>query len=432
MASPDCQRTLAGSATLEGVGLHGGKPVRMTLEPGPPDAGVVFVRDDLPGTPTIPADRRFVVPGSRETLLRRDGHEVHTVEHLLAAAAGLGVDNLVVRLDAPEPPAMDGSAAAFVAAIQEAGVIDQDPPRRRYQVLFPVTYHSGRGSVTALPCEDFRITLTLEYPGTAIGTQSRTVVVDPDTFRTEIMDARTFCLRQEVEQLRSAGLALGGSLENAVVVDGDQIMNPQGLRHPDEFVRHKILDMIGDLSLAGARIHGHFLAYRSGHLQNTRLIERLFKDGALAATKAATPSVPLDIRAIQKILPHRYPFLLVDRITELEVGKRALGVKAVTIDEPFFQGHFPGRPIMPGVLIMEALAQVAGVTMLCQPSFQGKTPFFTGLDGVVFRQPIVPGDLVELEIEVEKVKLSMGRAKGTARVGGQVAATGTLKFTLID
>ena len=429
--SMEAQRTLARELTLTGIGLHSGQPVKLTLRPAPAGTGRIFRRVDLEGAPEIPADRRHVIPASRGTRVRAGKAEVQTVEHLLSALSGLGVDNVYADLDASEPPALDGSTRGFARSIQDAGLEVQGEPRARYQVLFPVSYQEGGAAITAVPADEFRISSTIEYPDTAIGYQSKSIAITPETYLQDLTEARTFCLRQEVDGMRQAGLALGGSLENAVVVDGEQVLNDGDLRYPDEFVRHKILDLIGDLAIAGAPIRGHFIAHKTGHVHNVKLLLKLFEEGALGVV-GPQPAVPMDIRAIRRILPHRYPMLLVDRIGELEVGIRAVGYKSVTINEHFFQGHFPGRPVMPGVLIMEALAQVAGVVMLAKPEFQGKTPFFTGLDNVSFRRPIHPGDTIRLEVEIDKVKLNMGRAQGRALVDGQVAARGTLKFTLIQ
>lgn len=431
MATPTKQHTLAAPVTFAGVGLHSGEPVEMTVEPAGVGAGISFQRVDLAGEPVVPADRFHVIPTARGTRIKAGEAEVQTIEHVLSALRGLGVDNALLKLDAGEPPALDGSGRAFAAPILEAGLAEQDQPRATYQVLFPVSYQEGGAAITALPDPEFRISFTIEYPDTAIGYQSKSLAVTSETYTQDLMRARTFCLRQEVDAMREAGLALGGSLENAVVVDGQEVLNDRGLHYPDEFVRHKMLDLIGDLAIAGAPLRGHFIAHKTGHVHNVRLLLKLFEEGALGVF-GPQPSVPMDIRAIRRILPHRFPMLLVDRIIEMDVGKRAVGVKAVTYNEPFFQGHFPGRPVMPGVLIMEALAQVAGVTMLSRPEFMGKTPLFTGLDDVIFRRPIHPGDSIRLEIEIERIRLSMGRARGTALVDGQVAASGLLKFTLID
>lgn len=424
------QHTLGRPVQLSGIGLHSGEEVHLELLPAPAHSGVVFQRSDLEESPEIPVDHHHAIPSARGTRLRAGKAEVQTVEHVLSALAGLGVDNARVVLDAGEPPALDGSGQGFVDAVLEAGIEEQDAERGYYQVLFPVSYHEAGAAITVVPDREFRVTSTIQYPDTLIGTQSRSLVIDPESYQEEIMRCRTFCLKQEVDAMKAAGLGLGGSLENAVVVDGQELLN-EDLRYPDEFVRHKILDLVGDMSIAGGPIRGHFIAHKSGHVHNVKLLQKLFEEGALGVI-GPRPAAPLDLRAIRRILPHRYPMLLVDRIDELEVGVRGVGTKAVTYNEPFFQGHFPGRPVMPGVLIMEALAQVAGVVMLSRPEFQGKTPLFTGLDKVSFRRPISPGDTIRLEVEIEKIKLSMGRARGQALVNGQVAASGQLKFTLID
>ena len=431
MQTVQMQTTLARETSMEGVGLHTGHSSKLKFIPAPPEHGIVFKRIDLPGAPLFPVNWQNVTDGGiRGTNLEVKGHTIYTVEHLLSACSGVGIDNLLIELDAPEPPAGDGSAQDFVRKFQEAGLVSQDVPRRFYRLRKAVEFSDDVGAVTAVPAEFTRVSYTLQYNNPVIGCQFKDLVLSPEVYCQEVASARTFCLLEEVELLRSRNLALGGSLENAVVVDKDRILN-DGLRFPDEFVRHKLLDLVGDLYVAGKRILGHFIGHRSGHRHNVKLIKKLFQVKALDLETPSETGPVFDVQRIWELIPHRFPFLLVDRILEMEVGTRAVGVKNVTINEPFFQGHFPDRPIMPGVLVLEALAQVAGLCILSMPAHQGRIPYFTGLDSVHFRKPIVPGDQIRLEIDVEKIRGNMGRIRGRAVVDGHMAAEGVLKFTVL-
>ncbi len=430
METAERQTTLAKETGYQGVGLHTGQMATIKFLPAPEDHGIAFRRVDLPGAPLFPVTWKTVTDGIRGTNVQIDGHTIYTIEHILAACSGLSVDNLLMELDAAEPPVADGSSLEFVRLFKEAGLKQQDALRSVYRLRKSVAFSDDRASVTAVPADTMRVSYTLQYSNPVIGCQFKEVKVEPEEFCREIMGARTFCLKEEVDQLRQRNLALGGSLENAVVVDDDKILNDE-LRYPDEFVRHKLLDLIGDLYVAGKHILGHFIAHRSGHKHNVRLVKKLFDTQAIDLETATDPAAQFDIRRIWELLPHRFPFLLVDRILELDVGVRAVGMKNVSINEPYFQGHFPHRPIMPGVLVMEALAQVAGVCIMSIPEHRGKTPFFTGLDSVHFRKPITPGDQIRLEIEVDRLRGKMGRVRGKALVDGRMAAEGVLKFTVI-
>jgi UDP-3-O-[3-hydroxymyristoyl] N-acetylglucosamine deacetylase/3-hydroxyacyl-[acyl-carrier-protein] dehydratase len=423
------QSTIEREVALAGVGLHTGKPVTLTFVPAEPRTGVRFVRADLPGAPVLPVAPANLTGGVRGTNLTLRDVTVHTIEHVMAACLTAGIDNVIVRLDGPEPPAADGSAQAFVEKLREAGVVSQDAQRRASRVTRPFTVGDDRGHLACFPHPTFKVSYTLSYPGTVIGTQFHELEVTPETLAAGIAPARTFCLLQEVEALKAANLALGGSLENALVVDGQKLMNEGPLRFEDEFVRHKILDLVGDLATLGGAIQGHFVAIRTGHRHNIELVKTALDKQALVQIEE--PKMQLDIEEIRKILPHRYPFLLIDRILECEPGVRAVGLKNVTSNEQFFNGHFPERSVMPGVLILEAMAQVAGVCILSLPEHRGKTPYFTGMDGVHFRKPIVPGDQVRIEIEVAKVRGAMGKIACKALVDSRVAAEGILKFTVM-
>jgi UDP-3-O-[3-hydroxymyristoyl] N-acetylglucosamine deacetylase/3-hydroxyacyl-[acyl-carrier-protein] dehydratase len=422
------QASIAREASLTGVGLHTGSTVSLTFRPAEAGTGLVFVRTDLPGRPRLPVSPAGLTGGVRGTNLTVGAETIWTIEHVMAACYAAGVDNLEILLDAPEPPAADGSAAAFVELLSSAGVVTQSRERRINRVVRPVTFGDERGRIACFPSPEFRVSYTLQYANPLIGCQYVELALTPQTVAREVAPARTFCLMEEVEALRQANLALGGSLDNAIVVDGSRVLN-ESLRWPDEFVRHKVLDLVGDLATLGGTLQGHFVALKSGHRHNIALIKLLLEKQALLQIEEAR--VSYDIEDIRRVLPHRYPFLLIDRITEMEPGVRAVGLKNVTSNEQFFNGHFPGRSVMPGVLILEAMAQVAGVCILSLPEHRGKTPYFTGMDAVHFRRPVVPGDQVVIEVTVAKVRGSMGKVNGRALVESKVAAEGILKFTVI-
>ena len=451
------QWTIKSDVSVGGVGLHSGKPGTAVLKPAAAGSGIRFVRSDLAGAPSVPASIEQVVGVERGTTLRSGGCLVRTVEHVLAAAFGLGVDNLEIVLDAEEPPAGDGSAKPFVDAIRAAGLAEQSSPRRRLVVREAVRHTRGDVEYVFLPGEGLKLTCVMAYETDAIGTQVRSVQLSPDVFAEEIAPARTFCLESEVQALRERGLGLGGSLENALVVGAAGVKNGP-LRFPDEFVRHKMLDLLGDLALLGRRLEGEILAIRPGHANNVAFarailgasagagprahrVRKLTRAvGAEAAANAAAPDdhiTPpsgrvLNIEQIMAAIPHRPPFLLVDRVVITEEQKKAVGFKNVSMNEPFFVGHFPGRPIMPAVFSVPSLAQTACVLFLSRPKRQNELAEFMGLKYVKFRRPVVPGDVLRQEIEVTRFRERGGQVVGTAYVDGQRAAEATFTFALVD
>jgi UDP-3-O-[3-hydroxymyristoyl] N-acetylglucosamine deacetylase / 3-hydroxyacyl-[acyl-carrier-protein] dehydratase len=409
------RRTIAREISVEGVGLHLGVPCRLTFRPAGSGSGIRFRRTDLPGAPVIRAHVDAAVLTERRTQLGNDPESVHTVEHVLAAVTGREIDDLEIALDGPEPPIMDGSAAPFFEALARAGIAEQPGRVQFLRLREVVRVVDGASVYEAHPASTLDMDVTIDFPHALIGRQHGTFRMTPAAFETELARARTFGFMHEVEALRAKGLIQGASTANAVVLDDRGVIDTT-LRWPDEFLRHKVLDCVGDLALAGARVRARVVATRPSH-RGTVLLVR-----AMRAAMAKETSV-LEIEDIMKVLPHRYPFLLVDRILELEPGKRVVGVKNVTINEPFFQGHFPGHPIMPGVLIIEAMAQVGGMLLLgAVPDPETKVVYFTSLNNVKWRRPVKPGDQLRFELNLLQVRGSMCKMSGVAKVDGELVA----------
>ncbi|MDQ3556000.1 MAG: bifunctional UDP-3-O-[3-hydroxymyristoyl] N-acetylglucosamine deacetylase/3-hydroxyacyl-ACP dehydratase [Gemmatimonadota bacterium] len=422
------QNTVAAPAMMEGVGLHTGAAVRLRVFPAPVNHGVVFRRVDQPNGVPIPATVCSVTSTDRGTTLAKAGVEVHTVEHLLAAAAAQEIDNLLVEVDGPEVPICDGSALAFVELFRRTGWVAQDAPARVLAPRTPLVLEEGEASYVVTPAADYRISATIEWEHPLIRRQYASFRISPDSFAGELAAARTFCLASEVETLRGRGLARGGSPENAVVLTESGLWEEQALRFEDEFVRHKALDIAGDLALTGARLAAHVIAERPGHRGNVALAAHL-----LADERARSAGPGLDIQQILEFLPHRYPFLLVDRVLEYEAGKRIVGLKNVTINEPFFVGHFPGRPVMPGVLIIEAMAQVGGLLVMEQiEDRSNKIVYFMSLDKVKWRRPVTPGDQIRFEVEVLQIRGTTCRMRGLGIVDGRLVAEAEMMARVVD
>ncbi len=425
------QRTLRTAVEFSGIGLHSGETIHARILPAPPGTGVEFLRTDVSDAAPIPAHVSYHTAKERRTRLQRGNAQVDTVEHLLAACSGLEVDNLLVELSGSELPGMDGSALPFVELLREAGFVDQRAAAPVFRLDEPIYVREGDATLVALPSDDPCLTLqyvaSFDEPG--VGGGSMTVRVDPDSFVREIAPARTFCLASEVEALRAAGLGKGATRENTVVLgDPDTAM-----RMDAEPVRHKLLDLIGDLSLLGARLQAHVIATRSGHALNLELVRKLLdRMQQLETGGFITRESGLDVGEVMRMLPHRYPFLLIDRVLELDGYQRAVAIKNVSINEPFFPGHFPEAPIMPGVLQLEAMAQLAGVLLLRKMENTGKLAALWAIDKVKLRGRVVPGDQLRLEVETLRMKGELGQVKGTATVAGRVVAEAVLTFTLIE
>ncbi|MFH2049443.1 MAG: bifunctional UDP-3-O-[3-hydroxymyristoyl] N-acetylglucosamine deacetylase/3-hydroxyacyl-ACP dehydratase [bacterium] len=458
------QRTVKTAISMSGIGLHTGNNCTMTFKPAEPDTGILFVRTDLDGNPSVIADIDHVVDISRGTTLQDGEALVHTVEHVLAAFAGLQLDNMIVELDNNEPPIGDGSAKPYVDKLLEAGIQDQDADKVYLEIDTPMAYSEPERGVDLVvaPSDDIRITFMIDYKSPALGTQYTSLVDLEKEFVEEFAPARTFCFLSEVEKLKAAGLIKGGGLDNAVVIyDSDLgqievdriqkalnlkekafvgktgIINDIPLRFYNEPVRHKALDLLGDLFLIGVPFKGHVLAARSGHKANVALARKmrdLYKKKKIAGKFSSKKSTVLfDIDAIQKIMPHRYPFLLIDRILDLVPGEKVTAIKNVTINEPFFQGHFPGHPIMPGVLVLEAMAQAGGVLMLNAIDEPEKyVVYFMGIDNARFRKPVTPGDQLRFELTMGSFRRNICKMAGKAYVEDGLVAEADFMAMVIE
>ncbi|MFH1259237.1 MAG: bifunctional UDP-3-O-[3-hydroxymyristoyl] N-acetylglucosamine deacetylase/3-hydroxyacyl-ACP dehydratase [Elusimicrobiota bacterium] len=435
----DKQRTIEKEISYSGIGLHTGNTTTVSFKPAPANSGIKFVRSDLTGRPEIAANFSNVLGVVRGTSIGVGEVQIHTVEHLMAAVCGLGIDNLAIEVNANEPPVADGSSRPFIDILEKAGIIEQDAPRNYFAIESPLKYSVDNVEIIALPDDKFRISYIIEYNHPLVSVEFASFEITPEIFKKEISSARTYCFDYEIEMLKKKGLGKGGSLDNAIVIGEKNIHNKEALRYPNEFVRHKILDLIGDLYLLGCPLKGHIIAVRSGHGHNINFAKQLSrqinKKPELAAKKDIAPAPVgrmLDIIEIKKVIPHRYPFLLIDKVIVTEEQKKAVGYKCVTANEEFFQGHFPERPIMPGVLIVEAMAQTACVLFLSRPDLKNKLAYFMGLNEVKFRRPVVPGDVLRLEVEVLRARERGGKVQGKAYVDEHLAAESEFMFTLVD
>jgi len=427
--NPSARRSIERKAALRGTGLHTGIATEATFLPAPAGQGIVFRRVDLRGRPEIPARLTEVAAVERRTAIGHGEATIHTVEHLLAGVAAHEIDDLTVELSGPEPPILDGSVQPYFQALEQARPVEVGGEPVVLTVQAPFTVVEDECSYVVAPAREFRLTVTIEWAHPLIGRQTGSYDVTPEAFARELAPARTFGFTSEIAALRAKGLIKGATDGSAIVLDERAVVNGGALRWPDEFVRHKAADVVGDLALTGARIRAHVIATRPSHKGNVALARALSR----AAKHAGRPV--MDIGRIMDVLPHRYPFLLVDRIIEIEGSERIVGIKNVTINEQFFQGHFPGHPIMPGVLIIEAMAQVGG--MLLMQHFEGqnvedKVVYFMSLDNVKFRRPVVPGDQIRFELELLQFRGKTSRMKGVGYVDGQVVAEAEMMAMITD
>ena len=428
------QRTISQETELAGRGLFTGVPVTVRFKPAPADTGVVFVRRDQPEPIRIAASIDNLTKRARRSSLRNGSVAIETVEHCLAAVRGLAIDNLLVELDNDELPAVDGSCKPFLDALLRAGATEQEAERRLLRVREPTRVADGDAELVAWPLDGDRLEILyeLDYGDGPVGRQIFRYALDGETFAREIAPARTFVTEQEALQLRAAGLGTHLTYADILVIGPDGPVQNE-YRFPDECVRHKILDLVGDLMLCGCFLCGRIYARKSGHELNHALVRRLLAQDTSARLSRGLAAAPtLDIRAVQRILPHRYPMLMVDRVIEMDGDRKAIGVKNVSINEPYFQGHYPRRPIMPGVLLIEAMAQLGGVLISQKLEHTGKIAMLLSLDRVKFRRPVAPGDQVILEATRKRVRLGTGEVFCRALVQGELCAEATIRFMLVD
>ena len=459
------QRTIAKETSCVGTGLHTGVESRITFKPAVEDFGIRFKRMDVDGCPEIKADIDHVVDISRGTTIEENGVRIHTVEHALAACVGIGLDNVLIELSEKEPPVMDGSAIDFVEALLKAGVVKQNVPKNYLHIDEAVGYTDpARGvDIHIMPSDQFRVTFMLDYDYKSLGTQFTTMDEVEKNFATEIAPARTFCFLSEIEHLKEEGLIKGGNIDNAVVIVDKTIDEEEAkklselfgiekeislgsngtlggteFRFDNEPVRHKALDLIGDLALLGMPIQGHVIASKSGHAANVELVKEIKKVYKAKINRQRypariSPKAMFDINSIIRLLPHRYPFVLVDRIVDITPGEKLTAYKNVSINEPFFQGHFPNQPVMPGVLVLEAMCQAGCFLVLNSvDNPMEKNMFFSSLSDSRFRHPIIPGDQLRLEMVLEKFRLGTALLVGKAFVEDKLVAEGKLKATVVD
>lgn len=443
---PQC--TILNPVSITGKGLHTNADVTVTLKPAQVDTGIVFRRMDLYGHPVVrPIITNISEDLTRATAIASADAKVLTPEHLLSALYGMGITNVEVEMTGPEMPILDGSAKPWVNLLHQAQWVEQEKEAAEFVLDAPVTVTQGNSSMIALPSDSFKITCT-SADDFGRHTQHLSLTVNRENFITQIGSARTFVFYEEIEPLIKMGKIKGGSIDCALVIKGDQILSKEPLRFKDEFVRHKMLDVIGDLALVGCNLKAHIIAVRPSHALNAKLTAELFErmQGAKTMAKAKKNvektemkvvqpmETQMDIRRVMDFLPHRYPFLLVDRVVEANDEKGELtAIKNVTINEPFFQGHFPGMPVMPGVLQVEAMAQAAGIMMLRKSNKQGVVAFFMSCNDVKFRQPVTPGDQLVIKVKLQKVRgNSIATATGQCEVGGKVVSSAELMFTFVN
>ena len=436
----DKQKTIEREISLKGIGLHTAKKVNVTFKPADIDTGINFIRTDLPARPLIKASIGSLLSQSRSprrTSLGRDNVEIHTIEHLMAALSGLCIDNIYIEIDNDEVPGLDGSSLNFLETLSEAGIKEQEKSRRYYLIKEPIFVEEEGCAIVAVPSQEFKISYTLDYNHPLLKAQFLEINFNEGAFKNELASSRTFCLESEAEELQQQGLGRGANYENTLVVGENGVIKNK-LRYPDEFIRHKILDLLGDLYILGMPLRGHIIALRSGHSLNLRLARKIdqqrqrYSLGGVGVGYYPREGEELDREAIMKILPHRDPFLFVDKIISLETGKHATGIKNVNINDYFFKGHFPGRPVMPGVLIIESMAQVGGVMMLSPEENRGKIAYFMSIDNAKFRKPVVPGDQLILEVQAGKIKSKTGQVHAKALVDGKIVAEADLMFALVE
>ena len=440
------QRTIRNECSIKGKSLHTGNEVTLTLKPAKQSSGYVFRRVDLYGKPEIKPVSSTICDLVRSTTISNGNAKVHTIEHILSALAGSGIDNAIIELDSSEPPILDGSSRQFVDLIMQAKPIELEADREYLEIDEPVCVSEGNRSLIALPFDGFKVTCT-SSDDRGVHVQHMSIDIDPETYASSIAPARTFTLYEDIEELLKIGKIRGGSLDSAVVIKGDKILSNEPLRFEDEFVRHKILDIVGDLCLLGKPLKAHIVAVRPGHSLNSKLTAEIIDSQSSKTVKKGMDSdaaenrksfiLPeetfLDVRRVLDVLPHRYPFVMIDKVIRIEGNESITGVKNVSINEPYFTGHFPGHPVMPGVLQLEAMAQAAGILLLRRASSEGKVAFFMSADKVKFRKPVVPGDQMLIKADLIKVRGDkLATAKVSCFVGDKEVSSSNLMFSLVE
>ncbi len=434
------QKTIKKEVSIEGVGLHTGNKINLTFKPAGEETGIQFVRIDLKEKPVIEANFNSIVDDKampRCTSIGKGDVIIHTVEHVMAALYGMQIDNIIIEIDGDELPGLDGSCIEFLKVLKTAGIVEQDAIKEIFEIKEPVWVRDNGASIVVVPSENFRISYTLDYDHPALSSQFFNEKIDSETFEQQVASSRTFCLESEAKALQEKGLGKGANYTNTLVV-GDDGVKDNVLRSDQEFARHKVLDFIGDLYLFGMPICGHVVAIKSGHNLNRQLLQRIveqkkkYEERFVPSGYDFSNKKALDNSEIRKILPHRYPFLFVDRVCELEPGKRAVAIKNVTANEEFFQGHFPEKPVMPGVLMVEAMAQVGGIAVLTDPQNKNKLALFMAIDKVKFRRVVEPGDQIVFEVDVIRCKSRIAQVKGVAKVNGKVVVEAELAFSFMN
>ena len=435
------QTTIKNAISLKGRGLHTAHEASVIFKPAPDDAGLVFVRTDLPGHPKIKAEIANLLPEekrSRRTSVGSGPAEIHTIEHILATVLGLGIDNLLIEIDNDEFPGEDGSSKNLAELLLKASLEEQPTQQRLFVLKEPVFVSNNGSQVIALPAPEFKVSYTLDYPA-PLNSQFASFAINRDTFLGEIAPARTFCLQEEVDALVKSGLGKGSNYDNTIVI-GEQGAINNTLRFENEMVRHKILDLLGDISLLGVKPQMHIVAVRSGHNLNVRLVNKLIdinrRETAAGVISPEAEAVSdkefLEAEDILKIIPHRHPFLFVDRILKIEDDNAIVGLKNVSITEPYFAGHFPDHPVMPGVVLIETMAQVAACLMLRKKENRNKVAYFAAIDNARFRNAVLPGDQLLIKVELIKFRTRIGQVHAKASVNGRVAAEADLMFALLE